>query len=44
MAVDDPLEILKKLNLLGVDLGSKMADFVQKVGEHKEANFISFYS
>ena len=41
-AVDEPLHLLKKLDLSKVDFGCKIEDFLEKVRNNREHNFITF--
>jgi hypothetical protein len=42
--VDDPLELLKKLDLSECDLGRKIDDYVTQTRLHIDKNFIVFCS
>jgi hypothetical protein len=42
--VDDPLELLKQLDLSDCDLGRKVDDFVKQTTWHSSNNFIVFCS
>ena len=44
VSAEKPLDLLRKLDLSNVDLGSKMDDFVNKVVDHNFDNFITFSS